>query len=227
MLTEMLQRLHNMLPLLWDGLQTTLLLTVVSLGAATLIGVVFGFLRAYNIFPFSYFVYAYEKVLRGVPLLVIFLMLWLVPPDLGFRINRLHAAFLGLALRSAAYQAQIFRGAINSIPRGQVEAAKSLGMSRLEGIQNIILPQVLRLSIPGWSNEFTIVLKDTSIALAIGITELMRRGDQLAVLHSDIVLEIFLLVAAIYFIIVFSVNKGLGFIEDKYRMKGYEVEVER
>ncbi len=227
MLAETLARLYNMLPLLWDGLQTTFLLTLTSLVAATIAGVVMGFLRAYNIFPLSYFVYVYEKVLRGVPLLVIFLILWLVPPDFGFRIDRLHAAFLGLALRSAAYQAQIFRGAINSIPRGQVEAAKSLGMSRTKGIQHIILPQVLRLSIPGWSNEFTIVLKDTSIALAIGVTELMRRGDQLAVLHSDIVLEIFLLVALIYFIIVFTVNKILSFIEEKFRMKGYEVEVER
>jgi len=222
-----MERIINLLPLLWDGLQTTLILTAISLGAATVVGVIMGFLRAYNIFPLSYFVYIYEKVLRGIPLLVIFLILWLVPPEFGFRIDRFNAAILGLALRSAAYQAQIFRGAINSIPQGQIQAAKSIGMSRMKGIRHIVLPQVLRLSIPGWSNEFTIVLKDTSIALAIGVTELMRRGDQLVVLHSDIALEIFLVVAAIYFIIVFTTNKSLSLVEEKYRMKGYEVEVER
>ncbi|MFW5945437.1 MAG: amino acid ABC transporter permease [Candidatus Natronoplasma sp.] len=222
-----MERIINFLPILWDGLQTTLILTGISLGIGTVVGIIMGFIRAYNIFPLNYLVYVYEKVLRGIPLLVILLILWLVPPDFGFRIDRFHAAILGLALRSSAYQAQIFRGAINSISRGQVEAAKSIGMSRLQGIRNIILPQVLRLSIPGWSNEFTIVLKDTSIALAIGVTELLRRGDQLVVLHSDIALEIFLVVAAIYFVIVVSVNKGLGIIEEKFRMKGYEVEVER
>ncbi|MFW6041233.1 MAG: amino acid ABC transporter permease [Thermoplasmatota archaeon] len=222
-----LDRLINMIPLFWDGLQTTLFLTMLGLLFGTILGVIMGFVRAYKIFFFSYLVYIYEKVLRGIPILVIFLSLWLVPRQFGFRIGALNAAVIGLGLRSAAYQAQIIRGAINSIPEGQIEAAKSIGMSRLKAIRYIVLPQVLRLSIPGWSNEFTIVLKDTSIAIAIGVTELMRRAEQLSSIHYDITLEIFLFVAAIYFVIVFSTNKILSYVEDKFRMAGFEVEVER
>ncbi|MFW5904370.1 MAG: amino acid ABC transporter permease [Candidatus Saliniplasma sp.] len=222
-----LDRLINMLPLFWDGLQTTLYLTIMGLFMGTVLGVIMGFIRAYKIFIFSYLVYGYEKLLRGIPLLVIFLSLWLVPRQFGLRIDAIYAAIFGLGLRSAAYQAQIIRGAINSVPEGQIEASKSIGMTRLQSIRHIVLPQVLRLSIPGWSNEFTIVLKDTSIAIAIGITELMRRAEQLSSIHFDITLEIFLLVALIYFIIVFSTNKTLALIEEKYRMAGFEVEVER
>ena len=175
-------------PSLMRGLQTTIGLTIFSLALATAFGMGMAFLRAYNIFPFSYFVYVYEKVFRGVPLLVIFFMVWLGLPQIGINFGSFESAVVGLTLRSTAYQSQIFRGAINSIPRGQTEAAKSIGMSKWQTIRHIMLPQVLRFSIPGWSNEFTIVLKDTSIAFAVGVTELMRMGDYFSTSNPDLIL---------------------------------------
>jgi len=172
-------------------------------------------------------VYLYEKVFRGIPLLVIFFLIYFGLSQVGINLDPITSAVLGLGLRSAAYQAQIFRSALNSIPEGQSTAARSLGMGKLQTIRSILLPQVLRLSIPGWSNEFTIVLKDTSIAFSIGVVELMRQGRYVYVRNPEMVLPIFLLIAVIYFVLVVSINKSLGFLEKKYRMKGFELTVER
>ena len=78
-------------------------------------------------------------------------------------------------MASAAYQSQIFRGAIQSLPQGQLKAANALGMSNASAITNIVLPQALRLSIPGWSNEYSIILKDSAVAFVLGTTEIMAR----------------------------------------------------
>ena len=137
------------------------------------------------------------------------------------------AAIIGLGLRSAAYQAQIYRGAINSIPEGQIHAALSLGMNKLKAIRHVIMPQMLRLSIPGWSNEFTILLKDTSLAFGIGVIELMRQGRYIQVRDPDLILIVYLLIALIFFVLVFTANKILRYIEKKYQMAGYQTEAHR
>lgn len=214
-------------PSLLRGLSTTMSLTVISLIFASVFGLVMAFLRSYNIFPLNYFVYIYEKIFRGIPLLVIFMIVWLGLPEVGINLEAFPAAIVGLVLRSTAYQAQIYRSSINSIPSGQMDAAQSIGMSKFKAIRHIILPQVLRVSIPGWSNEFTIVLKDTSIAFAIGVVELMRRGDYIYEGNTELVLPVLITIAAIYFVVVLAINRGLGYVEKKFEVPGYEVEVER
>ena len=142
-----------------------------------------------------------------------FFLIYFGPSQIGINFEPLVAVVIGLGLRSAAYQAQIFRAALNSIPEGQSIAARSMGMSKIQSIRYILLPQVLRISIPGWSNEFTIVLKDTSIAFSIGVIELMRQGRYIYVLHPEMILPILLLIALIYFVLVISINKGLSVLE--------------
>jgi polar amino acid transport system permease protein len=193
----------------------------------TLFGILLAVIRIYGKFPLPYVVIAYERILRGIPLLVIFFLLYFGLFQLGIALEPFDAAIIGLGLRSAAYQAQIFRTSINSIPEGQMIAARSLGMSKISSIFNIIIPQMLRLSVPGWSNEFTIVLKDTSIAFSIGVIELMRQGRYIYVSNPDYTLTILLIIALIYFILVFSINKVLSYLEKKYKMSGFEVGVER
>ncbi|MFO7677975.1 MAG: amino acid ABC transporter permease [Thermoplasmatota archaeon] len=215
--------LINALPQLMDGLVVTILLTFFSLILATVLGIVLAVGRSYGGRIISFVVYLYEKIFRGIPLLVLFFLIYFGLTQVGINLDPFPAAILGLALRSAAYQSQIFRGAINSIPHGQTMAAYSLGMSRFQTIREIILPQVLRLSIPGWSNELTIVLKDTSIAFSIGVVELMRQGRYIYSLDFNMVLPILLLIAVIYFVIVFSINKGLGYLEKKYKILGLSI----
>lgn len=219
--------LIDSLPLLMEGLGVTLSLTLFSLFFATVLGLTMAFLRSYKVFPLDYVIYGYEKVFRGIPLLVIFLIVWLGLPNFDINLDPFPAAIVGLTLRSTAYQAQIYRSSINSIPSGQMNAALSMGMSKLQSIRNIILPQVIRVSLPGWSNEFTIVLKDTSIAFAIGVIELMRQGDYIYEGQPNIVLPVLLLIAFIYFIVVFAINRGLGYVGERLKVPGYEVEVER
>ena len=219
--------LVNSLPQLLSGLQNTFILTALGLLSGSILGILMAMGRTFGGRVLSTAVYLYEKVFRGIPLLVIFFLIYFGLSQIGINLNPLTSAVLGLGLRSAAYQAQIFRSALNSIPEGQSTAARSLGMSKLQTIRSILLPQVLRLSIPGWSNEFTIVLKDTSIAFSIGVVELMRQGRYVYVRNPEMVLPIFLLIAVIYFVLVVSINKSLGFLEKKYRMKGFELTVER
>ena len=209
-------------PQLMDGLSNTILLTLFSLILGSTFGVTLAIGRSYGGRLLGFIINIYEKVLRGIPLLVIFFLIYFGLTEIGIDLDPFPAAILGLGLRSAAYQAQIYRGAINSIPEGQTLAAYSIGMSRLKTIRYIIIPQMFRLSIPGWSNELTIVLKDTSIAFSIGVIELMRQGRYIYALDYNLVLPVLLLIALIYFVIVFSINKGLGYLEKKYRILGFQ-----
>ncbi len=222
--------LINALPQLLHGLKTTLGLTVLSLALGTPLGILMAFGRSYGNKFLFFPIYVYERVLRGIPLLVIFFLIYFGSSQIGINLNAFTAAILGLGLRSTAYQAQIFRSAINSIPRGQMIAARSIGMSKLQSIRHIILPQILRLSIPGWSNEYTILLKDTSIAFAIGVPEMMEAANALITSINTppgIILPLYLIVAAIYFVLVVSTNQVLNYLERKYKMSGFETEIER
>ena len=206
-----------------DGLIITIGLTIFSLilGSAFGIGLAMG--RSYGQRPLAFIIYIYEKVFRGIPLLVMLFIIYFGLSQIGLNLDPFSSAVLGLGLRSAAYQAQIYRSAINSIPQGQMTSALSLGMTKLKALRYIIIPQVMRLSIPGWSNELTIVLKDTSIAFSIGVVELMRQGGYIYSLNYKLVLPTLLLIALIYLIIVMSINRGLSYLEKKYKISGLEI----
>lgn len=222
-----LETLIESLPQLFNGLAVTLGLTTFAIILGTILGILLATGRSYGARPLAYLILIYEKVFRGIPLLVLFFLIYFGLPQIGINFDAFTSAVIGLGLRSAAYQAQIYRGSINSIPVGQINAAFSLGMSKLKAIRYVILPQMLRLSIPGWSNEFTILLKDTSLAFGIGVIELMRQGRYIQIRDPDLVLPVFLLIAVIYFILVFTANKTLRYMEKKYQMAGLQAEAQR
>ena len=222
-----LETLIESLPQLLNGLAVTLGLTAFAIILGTILGILLATGRSYGGRPLAYLILIYEKVLRGIPLLVLFFLIYFGLSQIGINFDAFTSAVIGLGLRSAAYQAQIYRGSINSIPVGQINAAFSLGMSKLKAIRYVILPQMLRLSIPGWSNEFTILLKDTSLAFGIGVIELMRQGRYIQIRDPDLVLPVFLLIAVIYFILVFTANKTLRYVEKKYQMAGLQAEAQR
>jgi polar amino acid transport system permease protein len=222
-----IEALIESLPSLLDGLVVTLLLTAFGILLGTTLGIVLATGRSYAKRPIAYSILIYEKVLRGIPLLVLLFLIYFGLPQIGINMDAFTAAIIGLGLRSSAYQAQIYRGAINSIPEGQIHAAFSLGMNKLKAIRHVIMPQMLRLSIPGWSNEFTILLKDTSLAFGIGVIELMRQGRYIQVRDPDSVLLVFLLIALMYFVLVFTANRTMRYVEKKYQMAGYQTEAHR
>ena len=218
---------------LTQGLYVTVLLTVGSLLLGFLAGFPAGATEVYGNGVVRSSVRGAGVLLRGTPIVVLIVLFFFgIPwPDIGgiglggwllvdrFEINgqALLAATAALGLRSAAYQSQVFRGAIQSIDEGQLEAARSVGLSKVEAVRHVVLPQALRRSIPGFRNEFTIVLKDTSIAFAIGLGELLFRGYQLF-LRPDVsaVFEVILAISAIYFVLTFTTNRALDRLEDRY-----------
>lgn len=162
---------------------------------------------------------AYVEVFRGTPMLVQMFVIYLGLPDVGIVLGSFAAAAVAIALNSAAYQAEYLRGAVQSIPAGQMTAARAIGMSRLEAVRSIIVPQALRRVIPQWSNEAILELKFTSIAFAIGVSELTARAEEIG--YSTFrFLDIFIVAAIIYLLMTTAVAQGLEIVERRTRIPG-------
>jgi len=203
------------------GGAVTVGLTITALALGTLLGFPAGAIEVYADGPLKRVVATSGVLLRGTPIVVIMLVLFFV---VSISQSAFVTAIVGLGLRSAAYQSQVFRGALQSVDEGQLEAARSVGMSRLEAIRYVVVPQALRRSMPGFQNEFTIVLKDTSIAFAIGLAELLTRGYDLFTQsgRSTAVLEVFLTISLVYFVLTFVTNRGLDWVADHYAIPSGE-----
>jgi len=211
-----------------DYLAGGLVLTVALTIASLLLGFAAGFpAGAIEVYGSRYAKLAVESVgvvLRGTPIVVIFIFTFFVfPVTTWFPIHRVLpvsdafiAAVVGLGLRSAAYQAQMFRGSLQSVDAGQMEAARAVGLSKVEAIRHVVVPQALRRSVPGFQNEFTIVLKDTSVAIAIGLAELLTRGQELFVQETTAVTEVILAISAVYFVLTFGTNRALDRLNERY-----------
>ncbi len=164
---------------------------------------------------------AYVWFFRGVPLLVLlFLFYFGLFSILNINLSAFTVAVIVLGLISAAYQSQIFRGAILSLPVGQFRAARALGMSDTQAIRHIILPQALRLSIPGWSNEYSIILKDSAVTYALGVPEIMARTHFVAT-RTFQHMPLYILAGLIYLVLTYLGTKGLRMLEEKVRIHGY------
>ena len=159
------------------GLLVTLQLTFFSLAFGLIIALPLSYGQVYGSKFVKTLIFIYEKILRSIPEIVILFLIFYGFPRIGIRFSPFIACILGLGLRTSAYQSQIFRGAILSVKSNQMHAARSLGMTRSKAFLNIIFPQAFRIALPSWANEFTIVLKDSSLAYALGVTEMLREGS--------------------------------------------------
>lgn len=217
------------LPYMLGGVIWTVGLIVGAMLLGLFLGVPLAVMQVYGPWPVRKLVNTHVWLFRGIPILVqmyIFyfgLLSWLsqVPllENLGLD-SPFVAAVLVLGLTSSAYQSQIFRGAIQSLPAGQLKAARALGMSDAQAIRSIILPQALRLSIPGWSNEYSILLKDSALAFSIGVVEIMARMRSVASATHEPVSMTFL-AGIIFFVLTWVGVKALNMLENKVRIAGY------
>jgi polar amino acid transport system substrate-binding protein len=172
--------LYSFLPLLLKGAGITILLSVVSMALAIGLGVLLAFTRFYNPPCIGGIATAYVEIYRGTPLLIQLFIIYYGLPTIGIALSPLAAAILGLGMNYAAYEAEIYRGGIEAIPRGQVEAALSLGMPRSLTFQTIIFPQAFRISLPAVTNDFIALFKDSSIVSVIAMVELTKTYGILA-----------------------------------------------
>ncbi|ASJ56453.1 MULTISPECIES: amino acid ABC transporter permease [Brevibacillus] len=194
------------LPVLAQGSVVTLKITIISLFFALLIGLLFGLMSTSRSKILRGIATAYVDFLRGTPLLVqIFFIYFGLPPVLDIKIPETTAGILALSLNAGAYLAEIFRGGILSIDKGQMEAARSLGLTHGKAMRLVILPQAVRRMIPAFVNQFIVTLKDTSLLTVIGIRELMNSGE--IIISSNFrSFEIWAVVAVFYFLMIYILS---------------------
>jgi len=163
---------------------------------------------------------AYIWVIRGTPLLLQLMIIYYGLIDL-VSIDRMPAAIIGLGVHNGAYIAEIFRGAIQSVERGQREAALSLGMTETQAMRRIILPQAFKRSVPPLGNQFIIALKDSSLASAIAVRELLLRARQMG--SSTLMMLEMLFIVGIYYLMMTTVlNLLMGRIEKRLEVSDYK-----
>jgi polar amino acid transport system permease protein len=221
MTEALLSILMDWLPYLLEGVVLTLGLVIAALAIGLLVGLPMALGQIYGSKPVRYIIEVYVWFFRGLPLLVLlFLFYFGVFPALGLDTPAFVIAIVVLGMRGAAYQSQIFRGAILSISEGQMTAARSLGMTRWQAIRTVILPQAMLIALPGWSNEYPTVLTDTSICYAIGVMELLTRTSQI-VSQTYLTMPIYIACACVYIAMNYAGMKCLNMLENKVMVPGF------
>jgi len=221
--------LHSIWPIVRDGLPNTVLLTLGLLGLGLALGFPIAFAQVYGYRPLRWACKGYEQFFRGVPALVLILLLHSgLARSFHILLPTFASGLIALGLRSSAYQSQIFRGAIQAVHPGQMIAARSIGMSKWQAIRHIVLPQAFRLSIPPWTNEYSSVLKDTSLVSAIGVVEMMKKTMLLmpTVQYREgakWILMLLIVAALVYLLLTYAGNMGLGLLERRVRLPGFEM----
>jgi len=190
--------LVTFLPNLFKGAAMTVVLSVLSMAVALALGLIIAFLRIYGPRPARSLATAYVEIYRGTPLLIQLFILYYGLPNIGIALTPIAAAIIGLGMNYAAYEAEVYRGGIEAVPRGQLEAALSLGMPRLLAFRRIIFPQAFRISLPSVTNDFISLLKDSSIVSVIAMVELTKTYGILAATTLRY-FELGLVVALLYF----------------------------
>ncbi len=210
----------NSLPLLIVGAGITVQITAISVGLGLVIGMFVGIARICHVKVLRALATVYIDFLRGTPLLVqIFLIYFALPMVVvGQRVDPFIAAITACGINSGAYIAEIFRAGIQAIDEGQMEAGRSLGMTWVQTMRYIIVPQAFKNIVPPLGNEFIALLKDSSLVSVIGFEELTRRG-QLIIARTYGSLEIWITVALIYLVMTLTISRFVSYMEKRLATK--------
>jgi polar amino acid transport system permease protein len=196
-----------------SGTVYTVGVTLIALPSGLLFGTILALLYVYGGKVAARLMNLYSTIFRGIPPLVLLFILFFAVTK-GINLSAFWAGSLSLGIVSSAYQMEIVRGALLSVSGDQLMAARAVGLSRLQAIRNVVLPQAVRLAIPPWSNEAAIVIKDSSLVYALGVPEILRRA-QLIGASSQRYLLAYMSAAVIYFLLVFGTTKILTMLEKK------------
>ncbi len=204
---------------LMTGLQWTLIVSALTIFFGFILGILIGLAKISRNRIIYGLATAYIEAFRGTPLLVQIFMVYLGLPSFGIYLDALTAGLIALSMNTGAYQAEIFRGGVQSIPKGQMEAARSLGMTYNQSMFQIVIPQGLRNSLPAYTNEFITMIKDSSLVSIIGVVELLLAA-RIVMSETFQQFVILIFIAVMYFIITFSTGRILRFVERKYAIPG-------
>jgi polar amino acid transport system permease protein len=209
--------LSNLFSYIIQGTAITIGVTLIALPFGLLLGLLMALVHTYGGKISNRLAAIYSLLLRGVPPIVLLFILYFILSGKWINLSPFWAGSLSLGIVSSAYQMEILRGALLAVGGGQMTAARAIGMSRLQAIQSIVLPQALRLAIPPWSNEASIVLKDSSLVYALGVPEILRRAQQLSATTQQPFLA-YGMAALIYFVLVFATNRALDHLSERTKL---------
>lgn len=221
-MTDTLELVMTSLSYLLDGVYVTLGIVILALVLGLVMGLPMSLSLVYGPKPLRLIISTYVWFFRSLPnLVLLFLFFFGIFPLLGLgSVSPFFVAVVTLGLRSAAYQSQIFKGAIRSISEGQMTAARSLGMTRAQAVKSIILPQAFRVALPGWSNEYPILLTDSAVCYVIGVIDILNRGTQIITRTNEPML-IYLICAVIFILLNYGGMKLIHIIEKKIAIPGF------
>ena len=209
--------MSNVFSYVLQGTAITVGVTLVALPSGLILGLLMALIHTYGGKIVNRVAAAYSLLLRGVPPIVLLFVLYFILSGRYINLSPFWAGSLSLGIVSSAYQMEILRGALLAVGGGQMTAARAIGMSRLQSIRYILLPQALRLAIPPWSNEVSIVLKDSSLVYALGVPEILRRAQQLSATTQQPFLA-YGTAALIYFVLVFATNRALDYLSERTKL---------
>jgi polar amino acid transport system permease protein len=207
------------MPFLLDGLWMTFKISLITIFFGSLIGAVVGMLRTLDYAVINYPLGAYIHTLRGTPFLIHLYFIYFILPATGIswlQLEAFPAAVIALSLYTSTYVAEIVRAAIQAVPRGQSEAARSTGMTALQCMWYVVLPQAVKLMIPPMGGVYVIIIKGTSIVSVIGIAELVRAGEHATQRHPKELMVIYGMTALLYFAYCYPVLRLARWAETKF-----------
>lgn len=205
-------------PLLLQGVKLTILITAIGLFFGFILGAVAGLMKLSRKAVLRKIAGAYIESIRGTPLMVQVMFLYFgLPLATGTRVAPLVAGITAIAVNSGAYIAEVVRGAVQSIDPGQVEAGRSIGLTRFQTMRYVIWPQAFRRMIPPLGNQFIISLKDTSLLVVIGVGELTRQGQEI-IADTFRAFEVWLTVAIMYLVLTMTLSKVLAILERRMKI---------
>ncbi len=203
-------------PAFMEGVEITLQLAFFTVLLGSLLGLLVAICRRTRLAPLRWLMNVYVAFIRGTPLLVQVLLVVYGLPQLGMRLPRMTLCIIALVINSGAYMAELIRAGLQSVEKGQVEAAESLGMSSGQTMLYIILPQAVKVTLPAMGNEFVAIIKESSILYAVGVYELTYQAYKLASVNYYYI-ETMIVAALIYFVLTYVATKLLGLLERRMR----------
>ncbi len=203
------------------GTEITIILAICSVLCGTILGLALSLLKRSRFKALSFIAKAYVEFMRGTPILVQIYLIYIgLPKLIGSDIPDIVVGAIALSLNSSAYVSEIIRAGIEAVDKGQMEAARSLGMNQHLAMFEIVIPQAFKNILPALGNEFISVIKESSMVSVIGVAELMYNAGIVRG-NTALGLEPIVIAAGIYFIITFALTRSLGYIER--RMKASDI----
>ncbi len=201
-----------------NGLGTTLLLALISVAVGCIIGAIIAIMRLSKSKVLRGIAAVYTEVIRDTPLLLQLYFFYFLLPDLlpALKLSKFACIAIALIFNSGAYMSEIFRSGIQSIDRGQTEAARSLGLSAQQTMMRIVLPQAFKNVLPAMCNEFVAITKETSLASTFYVGDLMTQYQTISG-KTYLVLEPLMIIGVIYFVVTFTMSKFIALLEKKLK----------